>query len=107
MNNDLLNHSSNNPKKIEKSNTFSKNNEIRINSKNKNNFDTYESKKESNKSQEKKKKSENKNSNKKENNNKNFLNDYYSNEDAKYINKGQNMYMKKILKDTKNYLWII
>ena len=92
MNNDLLNYSSKNPKKIEKSNTFSKNNEIRINSKNKNNFDTYESKKESNKSQEKKKISENKNSNKKENNNKNFLNDYYSNEDAKYINKGQNMY---------------
>ena len=35
MNNDLLNYSSKNPKKIEKSNTFSKNNEIRINSKNK------------------------------------------------------------------------
>ena len=70
MNNDLLNYSSKNPKKIEKSNIFSKNNEIEINSYNKNNFDKYETKKESN----------------------NFLNDYYSHEDAKHINKGHNMY---------------
>ena len=70
MNNDLLNYSSKNPKKIEKSNIFSKNNEIEINSYNKSNFDKYETKKESN----------------------NFLNDYYSQEDAKHINKGHNMY---------------
>ena len=85
MNNKLFCNSTKHQNKTDKVNIISKTNETKKNSSEKDNIDSNETKNSANNSKERK------NSNKKRNN-KNYLNDYYSHEDAKCSNKAQNMY---------------
>ena len=85
MNNKLFCNSTKHKNKTDKVNIISKTNEIKKDSSEKDNIDSNEPKNSANNSKERK------NSNKKRNN-KNYLNDYYSHEDAKCSNKAQNMY---------------
>ena len=86
MNNDSLNLS--NQKKTQNENILLKNNEINSYSTNVNNIESYKLKRPNTNAQNKRDISIKNNSNKK---NKNYLNDYYNNQENKNINKAQNM----------------
>ena len=90
MNNDLLGSSNKKQKKIDKHNSIYNTNEKKTESPAKINFESYEKNNPINNSKAEKILFEDKKINQKDNIN-NYLNDYYSNEQAKNINKGQNM----------------
>ena len=90
MNNDLLNSPNKNPKEFNNTNIVYKNNDIKLDSFENNNIEHFEIKKPVSRSHEKKLILGNHNTNKKIKN-KNYLNDFYSQEETKNINKGKNM----------------
>ena len=90
MNNDLLNSPNKNPKEFNNTNIVYNNNDIKLDSFENNNIEHFEIKKPVSRSHEKKLILGNHNTNKKIKN-KNYLNDFYSQEETKNINKGKNM----------------
>ena len=90
MNNDLLISPNKNPKEFNNTNIVYNNNDIKLDSFENNNIERFEIKKPVSRSHEKKLILGNHNTNKKIKN-KNYLNDFYSQEETKNINKGKNM----------------